>query len=36
LIATLPRLDKADAAAFLEDLAALDRTLVHSGTEWDS
>jgi antitoxin (DNA-binding transcriptional repressor) of toxin-antitoxin stability system len=28
LIATLPRLDKADAAAFLEELAALDRTLI--------
>lgn len=28
LIATLPRLDEADAAAFLEDLRALDRTLV--------
>jgi hypothetical protein len=27
-IAALPRLDKADAATFLEELAALDRTLV--------
>jgi antitoxin (DNA-binding transcriptional repressor) of toxin-antitoxin stability system len=28
LIATLPRLDKADAATFLDDLTALDRTLI--------
>jgi antitoxin (DNA-binding transcriptional repressor) of toxin-antitoxin stability system len=36
LMATLPRLDKADAEAFLEDLAVLDRTLVQSGAVWDS
>ncbi len=36
LIATLPRLDKADAEAFLDDLGKLDRALLHSDDPWDS
>ncbi|MFM9885582.1 MAG: hypothetical protein ACKVQT_21355 [Burkholderiales bacterium] len=36
LIATLPRLDKADAEAFLEDLQNLDRTLLHADDPWGS
>lgn len=35
LFATLPRLDKADAEAFLNDMAELDRSLVQTDDAWD-